>query len=209
MSNYWTVSKGKANHTGHTCRECRGTIFSNEPICVRDGRKIRLFYHENCFSGDADPRTQGSSSYSDKSWRIRDKAPVVKGRGKWWTSEYGYRGHVVAPALMNLGPSSRASSGPSAALRRPSAVVIDQFRAEKLVAVERRKQKTLEPSSSPDEAFRVDDAIDTSKVEQSLTCELSCMQRVDENQEKSATECRLMEPAVKRYFIQKVKRFSR
>lgn len=201
MSNYWTVSKGKANHTGHTCRECRGTIFSNEPICVRDCRKIRLFYHKNCFSGDADPRTQGSSSYTDKSWQIRDKAPVVKGRGKWWTSEYGYRGHVVAPAPMNLGPSSRASSGPSAALRRPSAIVVkDQFRAEKLVAWERQKQKRqLEPSSSPDEALRVDNTIDTFKVEQNLTCESSCMQRVDENQEKSATGCRLMEPTVNRF----------
>jgi len=119
MSEYWTASQGRANHTGHTCRECRGTIFRNEPIYVRDGRKIRLFYHRKCYSGDADPRTQASSSYTDKSWGIREKAPGHKGRGKWWTSEFGYRGHPVGapPTLRNL-----ASPLISEALRRPTSV---------------------------------------------------------------------------------------
>ncbi|KAG0625848.1 hypothetical protein M758_2G084200 [Ceratodon purpureus] len=119
MSEYWTISRGRANHTGHTCRECRGTIFTNEPIYVRDGRKIRLFYHRKCYSGDADPRTQASSSFTDKSLRIRESAPEHKGRGKWWTNEFGYRGHVVAPpTLRNL-----ASPLPSQALRRTTSVI--------------------------------------------------------------------------------------
>lgn len=125
MSEYWTVSQGRANHTGHTCRECRGIIFTNEPIYVRDGRKIRLFYHRKCYSGGADPRTQASSSFTDKSLGIREKAPGHKGRGKWWTSEFGYRGHVVAPpALRNLAVGSCGSLPvPSEALRRPTSML--------------------------------------------------------------------------------------
>lgn len=30
---------------------------------MRDGRKLRFFYHLGCFTGDADPRTQQNSSY--------------------------------------------------------------------------------------------------------------------------------------------------
>lgn len=92
MADYWTVSSGVANYTGHTCRECRRTIFVNTPICVRDGRKIRLFYHASCFSGDSDPRTQPQSSILRWEGGLSSRAPPGKGYGKWWTSGYGYEG---------------------------------------------------------------------------------------------------------------------
>ncbi|KAL2631055.1 hypothetical protein R1flu_015741 [Riccia fluitans] len=96
MGDYWTVSAGVANHTGHTCRECRGIIYANAPIYVRDGRKIRLFYHEACFSGDSDPRTQSRSSANERWDGISPQAPFGKGYGKWWTSSYGYSGSFPA-----------------------------------------------------------------------------------------------------------------
>ena len=40
--------------------------------------------------GEADPRTQKSSSFHDRTLRISDKAPPEKGRGKWSTSEVGW-----------------------------------------------------------------------------------------------------------------------
>jgi hypothetical protein len=58
MTDYWTISHGYACRNGYSCRECKQAIYKNEPVIVRDGRKIRLFYHIDCFSGDADPRTQ-------------------------------------------------------------------------------------------------------------------------------------------------------
>lgn len=100
---YWTVSKGVAARTGWSCRECKSNIAKGEPICVRDGRKMRFFYHERCFSGFADPRTQPASTFSSaacggatsgpsKYGAISESAPAAKGRGKWSTSYYGYGG---------------------------------------------------------------------------------------------------------------------
>lgn len=95
-SSYWTISHGHANRTGWSCRECHGVIYQGEPMVIRDGRKLRLMYHERCFSGSSDPRTQNGSSYNDNKWAntnsIREKAPPVKGYGKWSCSEYGYKG---------------------------------------------------------------------------------------------------------------------
>ncbi len=34
-----------------TCRECRQAIYKGEPVVSRDGRKIRMMYHADCFSG--------------------------------------------------------------------------------------------------------------------------------------------------------------
>lgn len=64
-----------------------------EPIAVRDGRKIRLMYHEACFSGHSDPRTQQKSSAHEGrvSHVISSSAPKQKGYGKWSTSSYGYQ----------------------------------------------------------------------------------------------------------------------
>lgn len=41
---YWTISHGQSIRTW-SCRECRQPIYKDEPMVVRDGRKIRLFYH--------------------------------------------------------------------------------------------------------------------------------------------------------------------
>lgn len=32
----------------------------------REGRKLRFFYHVECFSGEADPRTQSGSSFEQE-----------------------------------------------------------------------------------------------------------------------------------------------
>ena len=95
---YWTVSFGPAVRMGWTCRECKRAIQKGEQIACRDGRKIRLYYHQGCFSGDADPRTQVSSSFNDPrfpSVAFQSEAPAVKGRGKWSTSAYGYMPSVT------------------------------------------------------------------------------------------------------------------
>ncbi|KAJ3098840.1 hypothetical protein HDU97_003703 [Phlyctochytrium planicorne] len=91
-STYWTVSHGKANRTGFSCRECKKVIIKDTPISVRDGRKMRFFYHRECFSEDSDPRTQSNSSKDRFGEVIGDKAPDVKGRGKWSVGVYGYQG---------------------------------------------------------------------------------------------------------------------
>ena len=90
---YWTVSHGTAVRAT-ACRECRGAIAVGERVAVRDGRKIRLMYHEACFSGDADPRTQAASSAARHD--VSAAAPPTKGRGKWSTSQYGYRPSTAA-----------------------------------------------------------------------------------------------------------------
>lgn len=89
---YWTVSSGKAERTGYSCRECRKVICKGETMKVREGRKLRFYYHEACFSGEADPRTQGNSSFSNKELPISKSAPATKGRGKWSVASYGYQG---------------------------------------------------------------------------------------------------------------------
>lgn len=48
---YWTVSSGKAERTGYSCRECRKVICKGESVKVREGRKMRFYYHDACFSG--------------------------------------------------------------------------------------------------------------------------------------------------------------
>ncbi|UJR38742.1 hypothetical protein I4U23_031407 [Adineta vaga] len=84
---HWTITHGHANRTGWSCRECRSVIDQGESIVIRDGRKLRLMYHKHCYSGGSDPRTQTSSSYYDQKWTnaqsIQEKAPPVKGYGKW------------------------------------------------------------------------------------------------------------------------------
>ncbi|KAK5673343.1 hypothetical protein QVD99_000794 [Batrachochytrium dendrobatidis] len=100
MQQYWTVSEGNSVRRW-TCRECRKDIHIGDHIIVRDGRKIRLAYHPECFSGDADPRTQKSSSYYDPRWPdtcFRDHAPEFKGHGKWSVISYGYQ-PISAPVL--------------------------------------------------------------------------------------------------------------
>jgi hypothetical protein len=96
VSGYWTISYGDACRTGFSCRECRKLIPIKAKMVVRDGRKMRLFYHLECFSGDSDPRTQQGSSYNSGESKygigFQHKAPEVKGRGKWGVAQYGYNG---------------------------------------------------------------------------------------------------------------------
>jgi hypothetical protein len=102
---------------------------------ARDGRKLRFFYHVDCFSGDADPRTQTNSSfetkpeYHEKSAPkvsslegpralkdadgrelgrtvFKDKAPSVIGAGKWSVAN---RGFVPSPFYQTPAASSASS----------------------------------------------------------------------------------------------------
>ena len=93
---YWTVSSGPAIRT-FSCRECKGIIYKGQEMKVRDGRKIRLFYHEDCYSGSADPRTQQHSSFYDARYDhcISQTAPPIKGYGKWSVQQYGYNPHIT------------------------------------------------------------------------------------------------------------------
>lgn len=117
MEEYWTVSNGKATRTGFSCRECKKVILKDEPIVCRDGRKMRFFYHQMCFSGDSDPRTQTHNS-TDK-WKKEEKkvgnniitgtvAPKTKGYGKWHTSSYGL--NSSANVLRNNSQSIKQST---------------------------------------------------------------------------------------------------
>jgi len=87
---------------------------------VREGRKLRFFYHVMCFTGGADPRTQEGSSfeerkdyhkkfapnvsalegpraYVDPDGRVlgrevfKPEPPKVLGKGKWSVAERGYK----------------------------------------------------------------------------------------------------------------------
>lgn len=117
---YWTVTHGHANRTGWSCRECHSVIYQGEPIVTRDGRKLRLMYHEHCYSGGSDPRTQAGSSYHDQKWvnaqSIKKTAPPVKGHGKWSCNEYGYKGDYYAPVTtvrsMQSKSTNRTSQSP-------------------------------------------------------------------------------------------------
>lgn len=44
---------------------------------VRDGRKLRFFYHLECFTGDADPRSQSNSSYMETKLYHKETAPNI------------------------------------------------------------------------------------------------------------------------------------
>ena len=118
---YWELSGPVAVTSSKTCRSCRMTINRGETVMCRDGRKLRFFYHERCFTGDADPRTQSNSSFEERADYHLKLAPKVSalegpravvdadgrvlgrevfkaepprtiGAGKWSVAERGYRG---------------------------------------------------------------------------------------------------------------------
>ena len=64
-SAYWVLSGPTVNVNIQTCRQCKKSIMKNSSVMVREGRKLRFFYHTECFTGDADPRTQDGSSFND------------------------------------------------------------------------------------------------------------------------------------------------
>lgn len=116
---YWELSGPLPCNRIATCRACRKTIPKNAMVMVRDGRKLRFFYHAECFTGDADPRSQQNSSYyqfkeyhektapnlsslegpracTDADGRVltrrvfHPEAPSSVGHGKWSVTARGY-----------------------------------------------------------------------------------------------------------------------
>ena len=71
-------------------------------MVIRTGRKIRLFYHANCFTGTHDPRTQEGSSFHEHRMPAKTfqrQAPPEKGAGKWSVSDYHYRPNTFSSRL--------------------------------------------------------------------------------------------------------------
>jgi hypothetical protein len=116
---YWELSGPIQVNRLATCRACRQTIYKHEQAMVRDGRKLRFFYHLQCFTGDADPRSQVGSSFEEKQEYhtmtapklsclegpracvdpdnrplgravFKGTAPSVVGSGKWSVHQRGY-----------------------------------------------------------------------------------------------------------------------
>lgn len=117
---YWELSGPVPINRITTCRACRKSIAKNSLVMVRDGRKLRFFYHCECFTGDADPRTQVNGSYFEKTEYhkvtapnissldgpkactdpdgrplgrkvFKSEAPSTLGKGKWSVESRGYR----------------------------------------------------------------------------------------------------------------------
>jgi hypothetical protein len=100
---YWTRMHTHANRTGWSCSDCHIVIYQGEPITIRDGRKLRLMYHENCYSDVSNPRTQAGSSYHEEKWSnarsIQEKVlSTIKRYGKWSCREYAYKVDLYAAA---------------------------------------------------------------------------------------------------------------
>jgi hypothetical protein len=127
---YWTVSTGVASRTGWSCRECKRVIGKGEAIKVRDGRKMRYFYHEGCFSGEADPRTQSNSTFNaaNPGYALSESAPASKGKGKWTVrpETYGFSSTLgtcasaaaalpatVSSSVFGLPPASAPKGNPN------------------------------------------------------------------------------------------------
>ncbi|CAF1408909.1 unnamed protein product [Adineta steineri] len=70
---YWTIIHGHVNRTDLSCSQYHSVIYQGELIIIRDGRKLRLMFHEHCYGGGSDSCTQAGSSYH---------ASHVKGYGK-------------------------------------------------------------------------------------------------------------------------------
>lgn len=74
---YWELSGPIAAQRVYSCRACRQTIQKGELMMARDGRKLRFLYHQRCFTGTADPRTQVGSSYEENIIYHRETAPKL------------------------------------------------------------------------------------------------------------------------------------
>ena len=74
---YWALSGPSPANRTLNCRACKGCVYKGEPVMVREGRKLRFFYHQKCFTGDADPRTQEGSSYEKRTDLKKKTAPNV------------------------------------------------------------------------------------------------------------------------------------
>ncbi|KNC53989.1 uncharacterized protein AMSG_09639 [Thecamonas trahens ATCC 50062] len=86
-SSYWRIERGRvAEGTRHLCRECKAYITKGSKYIIRHGARIQLRYHQECFSGDADPRSQAGSSYATdkKRLNIAQAPPADPGKGKFF-----------------------------------------------------------------------------------------------------------------------------
>jgi hypothetical protein len=63
---YWELTGPTVNVCFQTCRGCKKTINKGSNVMVREGRKLRFFYHTECFTGTADPRTQQGGAFNDE-----------------------------------------------------------------------------------------------------------------------------------------------
>lgn len=61
---YWELSGPTPANRLLNCRACKKSVYKGSSVMCREGRKLRFFYHTECFSGDADPRTQKQSSFN-------------------------------------------------------------------------------------------------------------------------------------------------
>eukprot|EP01063_Lacrimia_lanifica_P025520 TRINITY_DN3334_c0_g1_i1.p5 TRINITY_DN3334_c0_g1~~TRINITY_DN3334_c0_g1_i1.p5 ORF type:complete len:109 (+),score=22.33 TRINITY_DN3334_c0_g1_i1:1139-1465(+) len=80
-SGYWSYAYRTVERKdiGHKCKECKAPFGKlGEPMAVRRGGRIELKYHQACFSGEADPRSQNGSSYASGRWdkRLSHEAPA-------------------------------------------------------------------------------------------------------------------------------------
>jgi hypothetical protein len=116
---YWELSGPSLANRQGSCRACKKIIYKGDAVMVREGRKLRFLYHKECFTGDADPRTQDNSSFCrnvdyhqntapklsslegpravlDPDGRemtrkvFKPEAPSVLGQGKWSVKSRGY-----------------------------------------------------------------------------------------------------------------------
>lgn len=62
---YWELSGPLPANRMLNCRVCNKPIYKGSTIMCREGRKLRFFYHNECFTGEADPRTQTGSSFNE------------------------------------------------------------------------------------------------------------------------------------------------
>lgn len=88
---YWAIGTrgAQARDLGHRCKQCT-LPFSKvgETIVLRRGGRIELRYHEACFSGEADPRTQTGSSFHTSNHSVPPAAPVGQYRKMRTASQF-------------------------------------------------------------------------------------------------------------------------
>jgi hypothetical protein len=88
---YWAFQSRltEARDIGHRCKECqREFLRVGDTMFIRRGGRIELRYHEHCFSGSADPRTQGRSSFTTSGHSIAEAAPTNKFRKMRSSSQF-------------------------------------------------------------------------------------------------------------------------
>lgn len=136
---YWELSGPLPSVRTVSCRACKQTVMKGESVMVRDGRKLRFFYHTKCFTGDADPRTQEGGAYQSRpDYKLKtapnvsslegpravkdpdgrtlgreiykDKAPSVVGHGKWSVNSRGYQPNASALAASATSCASKQNS---------------------------------------------------------------------------------------------------